>query len=186
MMNRLQDGSIASVVIWQADGEIIWASDKAVSAAGSSTTTSSTRRSPRRGLRRRLGSRGARRRGLPDGAGGLRPHHDRRRQYAIEAYYLYEGVEREAGLLRGQLIPLAIGALVVLQLVQIPIAASLAGRLRRRELERAELTERSLTASEAERRAIAADLHDGPVQDLAGVGYALSGLRDAVPPNGSR
>src|SRR3954453_6648513 len=30
MMNRLQDGSIASVVIWQADGEIIWASDKAV------------------------------------------------------------------------------------------------------------------------------------------------------------
>jgi two-component system, NarL family, sensor kinase len=185
MMNRLQDGSIASVVIWQADGEVIWASDKAVvgrrvehnselEEAFDEGVVSDVDSAPET---------------APDGGDAPMvlevyvPVTIGGDQYAIEAYYLYDGVEREAGLLRGQLIPLAIGALVVLQLVQIPIAASLAGRLRRRELERAELTERSLTASEAERRAIAADLHDGPVQDLAGVGYALSGLRDAVPPD---
>jgi signal transduction histidine kinase len=42
--------------------------------------------------------------------------------------------------------------------------------------------QRNLTASEHERRAIAADVHDGPVQDLAGVAYALTGLRDSVAP----
>jgi signal transduction histidine kinase len=40
----------------------------------------------------------------------------------------------------------------------------------------------SLTASERERRAIAADVHDGPVQDLAGISYALGALRATVPP----
>src|SRR3954470_2750408 len=60
-------------------------------------------------------------------------------------------------------------------------ATSLARRVRRHENERAELMTLSLTASERERRAIAADLHDGPVQDLAGISYALSGLRSSVP-----
>ena len=40
---------------------------------------------------------------------------------------------------------------------------------------------RSLTASDRERRAIAGDVHDGPVQDLAGVSYALAALRPSVP-----
>src|SRR3954471_10251853 len=184
MMNRMQDGSISSVVIWQADGHVLWASDLSVVGRGSDDNdelhealaggvvsevdenpeTATGDKDPPTVLEVYV----------PTSIGG--------QDYAIEAYYLYGGVEQEAALLRGQLIPLAIGALVVLQLVQIPIAASLAGRLRRRELERAELNERTLTASEAERRAIAADLHDGPVQDLAGVGYALSGLRETMPP----
>jgi signal transduction histidine kinase len=40
---------------------------------------------------------------------------------------------------------------------------------------------RSLTASERERKSIAGDVHDGPVQDLAGVAYALAALRPNVP-----
>jgi two-component system NarL family sensor kinase len=40
---------------------------------------------------------------------------------------------------------------------------------------------RSVEASDRERRAIAADVHDGPVQDLAGVSYALSALRGSLP-----
>jgi signal transduction histidine kinase len=40
---------------------------------------------------------------------------------------------------------------------------------------------RTLDASEQERRAIAADLHDGPVQDLAGVSYALGALQLSMP-----
>jgi two-component system, NarL family, sensor kinase len=67
--------------------------------------------------------------------------------------------------------------------VQIPIAMSLARRVRRHESERAELMELSLTALERERRAIAADVHDGPVQELAGISYALGALRSSVPPD---
>ena len=100
---------------------------------------------------------------------------------AFEAYFSYDRIEREAAHLRGQILPMAIGALVALQLVQIPIAASLARRVRRQEVERAELMERTLVDSDRERRSVAADLHDGPVQDLAGVSYALSALRTGLP-----
>jgi two-component system NarL family sensor kinase len=99
----------------------------------------------------------------------------------FEAYFSYDRIEREASSLRWQIIPMAVGALVALQLVQIPIATSLARRVRRNEAERAELMERTLTDSDRERRAVAADLHDGPVQDLAGVSYALGALRMAMP-----
>jgi two-component system, NarL family, sensor kinase len=102
---------------------------------------------------------------------------------AVQSFSSHEGIDEQAARLRGEITPLAIGALVVLQLVQIPIAASLAGRVRRQEAERAELLARTVEASERERRAIAADVHDGPVQNLAGVSYALSALRTGLPPD---
>ena len=59
--------------------------------------------------------------------------------------------------------------------MQLPLAWSLARRLRQRINERERLLQRAVDASDIERRQIAADLHDGVVQDLAGVAYALSG-----------
>ena len=73
-----------------------------------------------------------------------------------------------------ELAPLMIGALVVLAMLQLPLAWSLARRLRRGEAERVRLLERTMDASETERRRIAQDLHDGVVQDLAGVSYAMA------------
>ena len=40
----------------------------------------------------------------------------------------------------------------------------------------------ALSASDLERRRIARDLHDGLVQDLAGLGYALPSVLDQLPP----
>jgi signal transduction histidine kinase len=71
--------------------------------------------------------------------------------------------------------PVAIGGLVALELVQIPLAWSLARRLRDRQRERERLLRQALEASDTERRRIASDLHDGVVQDLAGVAYSLAG-----------
>jgi two-component system NarL family sensor kinase len=70
--------------------------------------------------------------------------------------------------------PVLFGALVLLYLVQIPLAGSLARRLRRSQQDREELLYQAVTASEHERRRIARELHDGVVQDLAGVSYGLS------------
>ena len=70
--------------------------------------------------------------------------------------------------------PIALGALIALEIVQIPLAYSLARRLRQRSAERELLLHQALEASDVERRHIASDLHDGVVQDLAGVAYALS------------
>ena len=92
----------------------------------------------------------------------------------FEAYYRYEAVNAAGSQLWRSFAPIALGGLIVLELVQIPLAYSLARRLRDRMREREALTRRALEASEIERRQIASDLHDGVVQDLTGVAYALS------------
>ena len=63
---------------------------------------------------------------------------------------------------------------MLLELVQIPAAWSLARRLRRGQRQRETLLQHAVDASDTERRRIARDLHDGVVQDLAGVSFALA------------
>jgi two-component system, NarL family, sensor kinase len=66
--------------------------------------------------------------------------------------------------------------------VQLPLAWSLTHRLRQRQQEREALLRRALDSSALERRRIAQHLHDGVVQDLAGVSYSLAaaGMPDAA------
>jgi len=105
----------------------------------------------------------------------------------FEAYYRYGAVSAAGSRLFRAFAPIALGALVLLEVVQLPLAGSLARRLRQRVDERERLLQHALAASDIERRQIAADLHDGVVQDLAGVAYALSGAarqvdsRDRLP-----
>jgi two-component system NarL family sensor kinase len=102
----------------------------------------------------------------------------------FEAYFRYASVEESGQRIWRSFAPIAIGALIVLELIQIPLAYSLARRLRIRQLEREDLLNRAVNASEHERRRIAQDLHDGVVQDLAGVSYSLAALaRDPQEPN---
>lgn len=75
---------------------------------------------------------------------------------------------------------LVLVCLLLLWLVQIPLARRLARRLERSQREREELLARALEASADERRRIAADLHDGVVQDLAGISYSLSAASERV------
>ena len=73
-------------------------------------------------------------------------------------------------------------ALLVLWVVQLPLAASLARRLQRAQEDREALLVRAAEASQEERRRIAADLHDRVVQDLAGIAFGLEGAARRVPP----
>jgi two-component system NarL family sensor kinase len=93
---------------------------------------------------------------------------------------LYEDYERSSTISASSrrqwtgLLPALLGALLVLYLIQVPLAYSLGQRLRARQREREELLRRAIDASDLERRRIAADLHDGAVQRLAGVSLSLS------------
>jgi two-component system NarL family sensor kinase len=93
---------------------------------------------------------------------------------------LYEDYERSSTISASSrrqwmgLLPALAGALLVLYLVQVPLAYSLARRLRGRQLEREQLLRRAIEASDLERRRIAADLHDSAVQRLAGVSLSLA------------
>jgi len=71
-------------------------------------------------------------------------------------------------------------ALAVLALVQIPLAFRLARRVRDSQRDRERLLRHAIEASDSERRRIASDLHDGIVQELAGLSMSLAAGADAV------
>jgi signal transduction histidine kinase len=99
----------------------------------------------------------------------------------FETYFRYSSVRDTGRDLWSQFAPIAVGALIVLALVQIPFAISLARRLRAGQLQRERLLQHAIESSDQERRRIASDLHDGAVQDLTGVSMALTaGSRVAV------
>jgi two-component system NarL family sensor kinase len=93
---------------------------------------------------------------------------------------LYEEYERSSAISASSrrqwmgLLPALLGGLLVLYLIQVPLAYSLARRLRAKQREREELLRRAIDASDLERRRIAADLHDSAVQRLAGVSLSLA------------
>jgi signal transduction histidine kinase len=99
---------------------------------------------------------------------------------------LYEDYERSSTISASSkhqwmsLLPALLGALIILYLVQVPLAYSLARRLRGRQREREALLRRAIDASDLERRRIAADLHDSTVQRLAGVSLSLAASANAL------
>jgi signal transduction histidine kinase len=97
-------------------------------------------------------------------------------QVLFEIYQRFSSVTANGKRLLGALAPPLLGGLVVLVLFQLPLAWSMARRLQRGHRERETLLASAVEASTRERRRIAADLHDGVVQDLAGVAFGLAPL----------
>jgi two-component system, NarL family, sensor kinase len=102
----------------------------------------------------------------------------------FEAYYRYDAVSASGNRIWKSFAPVSIGALVALELIQIPIAWSLARRLRERQRERERLLQQAIDASDTERRRIAGDLHDGVVQDLVAASYSRSGSAERANRSG--
>lgn len=103
----------------------------------------------------------------------------------FETYIRSSFVDSASQRIWSTLAPVLIGALVVLAALQLPLAISLARRLRRGQREREALLERAIDASESERRRIAQDLHDGVVQDLAGVSYSVAAAANRAQQGGT-
>ncbi|QRP49150.1 sensor histidine kinase [Amycolatopsis sp. FDAARGOS 1241] len=104
----------------------------------------------------------------------------------FEAYYRYDAVTEAGQAAWARFAPPSLGALAVLEVVQIPFAWSLARRVRRQQRERERLLQHAVEASDAERRRIARDLHDGIVQDLSGLTFGLDAARLGTPGDGQR
>jgi len=102
----------------------------------------------------------------------------------FESYQRFSSVTEDTRRLFVTLLPAALGGLLVLALLQLPLAWSMARRLQAGRREREALLRRALDASVDERRRIAADLHDGVVQELAAVSFnlAAAGQRAAGAP----
>ena len=97
-------------------------------------------------------------------------------QLLFEVYYRYNTVLAGGRRAWGNFAPIMLGALIGLEALQIPLAWSMARRLQAGQERQQRLLRRAIEASDAERRRIAGDLHDGVVQDLASVSFSLAAI----------
>jgi signal transduction histidine kinase len=106
------------------------------------------------------------------------------RPWVFEAYLATGQMASNESALMVHLVPLTLGGIVLLLATMLPLAVRLARHVERAQQERGKLLRHALLASELERRRVAQDLHDGVVQDLAGLGYAVGALSERLPSNG--
>ncbi|QIG44457.1 integral membrane sensor signal transduction histidine kinase [Nocardioides anomalus] len=104
----------------------------------------------------------------------------------FETYSPYDSVVTRTGEIWGGFAVITAASLVALFLLLLPLVTSLVRRLRGLQEQRERLLEQALAASDTERRRVAASLHDGPVQELAGTAFVVAGAaqkaRDADQP----
>lgn len=98
----------------------------------------------------------------------------------FETFYSVEGIESRADDIFGSFRWITVGPLVLLILPVTVMIGLLTRQITNAAKERERLLRSAIDASDAERRRIARDLHDGVVQELAGTAFSVSALaRDA-------
>ena len=102
----------------------------------------------------------------------------------FEVYGDYQPVQDRAFDLWRGLAGVLASSLLLLLVLMAPIIWRLLDRLQAAQQQREALLRRAVDASDGERRRIAADLHDGPVQDLVGSSLAVSGAAEAARADG--
>ncbi len=98
----------------------------------------------------------------------------------FEQYFRYSLVGGRGAEVWRTFTPITIGAVAVLTLCQLPLVWGLVRRLRRAARDRETLLRQAIDASTEERRRIAADVHDGIVQGLAGASFTIAGAVDHI------
>jgi two-component system, NarL family, sensor kinase len=183
--HRVLGRQIVRVKIWDATGKVVYSDDTSVvgkrfplrddelvalSTGGESAEVSNLSRSENMGeksfgrlLQVYLGVR------TPTG-----------QRLLFETYQPYQVITDSSRRLWLTSLPVLLGGLILLYLVQAPLAYRMASRLKRSQDEREAMLLASLAASDKERATIASDLHDGVVQGITGASYSLSAAAERV------
>jgi two-component system NarL family sensor kinase len=103
----------------------------------------------------------------------------------FEIYQRSGSVTASARRLLRALAPTILGAIALIVLIQVPLVWSLTRRLQRGNDEREALLGHAISASAHERQRVASYLHDGPVQEIAGLAYGLAPLADSAVERGA-
>jgi two-component system NarL family sensor kinase len=98
----------------------------------------------------------------------------------FEAYIDFSSVTADSHRTLVSLLPAMLAGLLLLFLAQVPLVWAMARRLEADRVEEQRLLQRAINSADVERRHIAADLHDGPVQSLAGTAMSLTAAAEAA------
>lgn len=187
---RVLSDSVVRVKLWSADGRVLYSDDPAQIGArypldaeqrrllldGGATVEVSDLASPENELDR--------------GQGELIEAYTRIRTQSgtpvlIEIYERFDSVTANARRLLRVLAPPIVAALALIVLVQAPLVWSLTRRLQEGNEQREALLGSAIAASARERRRVASYLHDGPVQEIAGLAFQLAPLAEGAAARGA-
>jgi signal transduction histidine kinase len=93
----------------------------------------------------------------------------------FEIYTPYDAVSQRTGQLWRGFAGVTLTSLLLFVVLLAPLLWHLLSRVRRSQRQREQLLRRAVDASTTERRRIGANLHDGPVQDLAAASFVVAG-----------
>jgi signal transduction histidine kinase len=103
----------------------------------------------------------------------------------FEIYQRFGSVTADARRLLEALAPPILGAIGLILLIQVPLFWSLMRRLQQSHDQREGLLANAVMSSRRERRRVASYLHDGPVQELAGLAFSLAPVADGARSRGA-
>jgi len=106
------------------------------------------------------------------------------RELLFETYTAYDTVTTRAGQLWRGFAGVTVSSMLLLVVLMAPMLVRLLRRLEEAQRQRERVLERTVEASDAERRRIAGTLHDGPVQELVATSFAAAGAAERASAHG--
>lgn len=181
LRNRMSDGSVAHIKLWSQEGEILWSDQEALIGRRFPLSTEVKALFGTRRTISEVSDLGKEENVEERNDGELLEVYSGTTDadkvpMVFEAYFSGASMHRDKQAIINGFLPIVIAALLLFQVAVLPMALSLARRVERGLAERSSWMRHALLASDLERRRIAQDLHDGVIQDLAGLCYALPTL----------
>lgn len=186
MQSRMADGDLTRVKVWSRDGHILWSDESELigrrfALEEDVAALFGTRRATAE-LSDLTKAENVRERGegelLEVYAGVVDADSE---PLVFEAYLSADRMRSDQRRIVLDILLPGIGGLLLFQAAILPLAVSLARRIQESESRRIHLMRQALLAVNRERRQIAEDLHDGVIQDLAGLSYAMPEVEAHLP-----
>jgi two-component system, NarL family, sensor kinase len=185
--HRVLDSDVARIKIWNAEGKILYSdeprligsrfklgADELAALRGEAAATEQADPSrPENVYERNLGN-------LTSVYLGLRAKDGT--PVLFEEYLRSSAISGDSSSVARLFAPVGIVALLVIAVLQVPLAWRMARRIRRAQQDRELLLRRAVDASQQERRMIASGLHDGVVQELAGHSFQMAAAIEQQAP----
>jgi two-component system, NarL family, sensor kinase len=190
VVGRVLSNSIVRVKLWSADGRVLYSDDPAEIGGRYALSPDQLRLLREGGAEVEVSDLDRPENELDRKQGRLIEAYSRIRTPSgtpvlFEIYQRFGSVTASARRLLRALAPPILGAIALILLVQAPLLVSLMGRLQRGHEEREALLANAVAASQRERQRVASYLHDGPVQDIAGMAFSLAPLADSAAARGA-
>jgi two-component system NarL family sensor kinase len=190
VVGRILSNSIVRVKIWSAGGQVLYSDDPAEIGGRFALSEEQHRLLREGGAQVEVSDLSRPENALDRGEGRLIEAYTRIRTPSgtpmlFEIYQRFGSVTADARRLLRALAPPILGAIGLILVVQAPLVWSLTRRLQQSHEQREGLLANAVTSSRRERRRGASYLHDGPVQELAGLAYSLSPVADHAESGGA-